>query len=494
MRLAQHLPQQRCQTTPTFRAALLAVASCGLACTAAHAGWGDTFDGARYALFSPQSYDGTGNSPTGTLNVSIAGCCGDNYVAVSHQRAANNDGAAFALNYASPLLTNVCVRANINPTLSSNFVGTPFVAFRYTPNTGKGWFAAIDWTTGQLQFLRRTNRFSSMTTLATANATGFAANKEYRIEVLSQSDRTRINMIDVAAGTTVASIDSTSFAGDIGVAGYGIFTTASTATPVFATFDDVLAAPLARRTDCTGDGRSDIAWRNLSNGRVGRWAMQGLASFSYQDLGVVADANWFVRATGDFDMDGESDLYWHNILTGEVIVWLLRGGNYYNWIPLPSAPAGWELSGVADLNADGTNDIVWRNPTTGSNGIWIMNGQSILRWQGLTSVTDPAWKLVSAADLNLDGKSDLVWQNTSTGLVAAWLMNGASITSFVPMGNAFGYTLVGAADFDEDEVDVDFLWQNDATGQIGAWVMSGLSVAAWQPFAALPPTVWVGSN
>jgi hypothetical protein len=473
----------------------LLVATCGLlAASPALAGWGDTFDGARYALFSPQSYDATGNSPTGTLNISIAGCCGDNYVSVSHQRAPNNDGAAFALNYASPLLGSVRMRANINPTVMPNFTGTPFVAFRYTPSTGKGWFAAIDWSTGQLQFLRRNTRFTAMTTIATAAPTSFDASKEYVLEVLSQTTRTRITMTDVATGTIVASIDSNSFAGDEGVAGYGIFASGNVSTPVFATFDDVLAQPLARRADCTGDGRSDLVWRNLSNGRVGRWAMQGLASLSYQDLGVVADANWFVRSTGDFDMDGENDLYWHNVLTGEVVVWLLRGGNFYNWIPLPSAPAGWELSGVADFNADGTNDIVWRNPTTGSNGIWIMNGQSILRWQGLASVNDPAWKLVTAADLTLDGKPDLVWQNTSTGLVAAWTMNGAAITSFVPIGDAFGFSLVGAADFDEDDSDVDFMWQNDATGAVGTWIMNGLSIQAFSPFASVPPTVWVGSN
>lgn len=471
----------------------------GLSCVAVAAapslgGWGDTFDGARYALFTPQAYDATGNSPTGSLAISIAGCCGDNYVSMSHPNAPTNDGAAFALNYASPAMTNIHLRASINPTLSSNISGTPFVAFRYTTSTGKGWFAAIDWTTGQLQYLRRLNRFSNMTALATATPSSFAANKQYIIEVLSQSNRTRINMIDVVAGTTVASIDSNAFASDAGVAGYGIFANGSQATPIFCTFDDVCAAPLSRTADISGDGRSDIVWRNLSNGTVGKWTMQGLASFAYSGIGFLADSNWFVKATGDFDMDGENDIYWHNILTGEVVVWLMRSGSFYNWIPLPSAPAGWEIGGVADFNSDGTNDIYWRNPTSGMNGLWVMNGQSIIRWQGLPSVIDSNWRMISVGDLNLDGKADILWQNNSSGEVAVWLMNGATISSYTPIGNAFGYSLVGMADFDEDENDLEFMWQSDSTGQVGAWIMSGLTINSWQPFAAVPPTVWLGKN
>jgi hypothetical protein len=467
----------------------------GIACAATQSlGWGDSFDGSRYALFTSQSYDGTGNSPTGSLNISIAGCCGDNYVSMSHANAPSNDGAAFALNYASPLMSNVRARATINPTVMANISGTPFLAFRYNTSSGKGWFAAINWTTGQLQFLRRANRFGAMTTIASATPSSFAPNKEYTIEVLSQATRHRINMIDVATGTTVASIDSSELAGDTGVVGYGVFAPGSQTSPIFATFDDVSATPLARTADVSGDARSDIVWRNLTNGVVGKWSMQGLSSFSYSGIGFLPDSNWFIRATADFDMDGENDIYWHNILTGEVVVWLMRSGNFYNWIPLPSAPAGWEIGGVADFNNDGTKDIVWRNPTSGANGIWMMNGQSILRWQGLNSVQDTNWRMISAGDLDFDGKSDLLWQNTSTGTVAAWIMNGTTLTSYTPIGNALGYSLVGMADFDEDESDLEYIWQDDATGVVGVWRMDGLSITSWQPFAAVSPTVWLGRN
>jgi hypothetical protein len=149
---------------------------------------------------------------------------------------------------------------------------------------------------------------------------------------------------------------------------------------------------------------------------------------------------------------------------------------------------------VADFNSDGTNDIYWRNPTSGMNGLWVMNGQSIIRWQGLPSVTDSNWRMISVGDLNLDGKADILWQNNSSGEVAVWLMNGATISSYTPIGNAFGYSLVGMADFDEDENDLEFIWQSDSTGQVGVWIMSGLTINSWQPFAAVPPTVWLGKN
>jgi hypothetical protein len=73
-------------------------------------------------------------------------------------------------------------------------------------------------------------------------------------------------------------------------------------------------------------------------------------------------------------------------------------------------------------------------------------------------------------------------------------MNGTTLTSYTPIGNALGYSLVGMADFDEDESDLEYIWQDDATGVVGVWRMDGLSITSWQPFAAVSPTVWLGRN
>jgi len=74
-----------------------------------------------------------------------------------------------------------------------------------------------------------------------------------------------------------------------------------------------LAWKVAGTGDFTGDGRADILWRNSSTGENYLYPMNGtviLAGEGY--LRTVADANWRVQATGDYDGDGKADVLWRH--------------------------------------------------------------------------------------------------------------------------------------------------------------------------------------
>ncbi|MEB3292892.1 MAG: hypothetical protein VKJ24_07015 [Synechococcales bacterium] len=55
--------------------------------------------------------------------------------------------------------------------------------------------------------------------------------------------------------------------------------------------------------DFNQDNQTDLLWRNYSTGEVGTWLMYG-AHVSWVSMGTVADLNWRIEVTGDFNQDG----------------------------------------------------------------------------------------------------------------------------------------------------------------------------------------------
>jgi hypothetical protein len=69
---------------------------------------------------------------------------------------------------------------------------------------------------------------------------------------------------------------------------------------------------IVKTDEFTGEGRSDILWRN-DNGQLYFWNMNGSA---IQSEGVAAHAavpnDWHIEGTGDFDNDSKSDILWRH--------------------------------------------------------------------------------------------------------------------------------------------------------------------------------------
>jgi hypothetical protein len=75
--------------------------------------------------------------------------------------------------------------------------------------------------------------------------------------------------------------------------------------------------------DFDGDGKSDILWRNVNDGRNAIWKSGDAAT--QQATNGVTDLTWKVVGTGDFDGDGKSDILWRNANDGRNTIW--KSGN-----------------------------------------------------------------------------------------------------------------------------------------------------------------------
>ena len=189
------------------------------------------------------------------------------------------------------------------------------------------------------------------------------------------------------------------------------------------------------------DGSSNIFWRN-SGGPIAIWTMNGSTIVSsdlitFGGKAVSLDASWNVAGIGDFTGDGRSDVIWRNT-NGELAEWQINGSAIVTSGDLKANGVGvrpdasWSVAGVGDFNADGKADLLWHN-SSGSLVEWLMDGSSIASSSVVTSggvpvSPDASWHVVEIGDFNLDARTDILWRNDS-GALAEWMMNGNRVVS-----------------------------------------------------------------
>jgi hypothetical protein len=194
--------------------------------------------------------------------------------------------------------------------------------------------------------------------------------------------------------------------------------------------------------DFNGDGKSDILWRN-TNGSLIDWTMNGSQVTASQQVtlggnAATPDSSWNIAGIGDFSGDGKSDILWRNT-NGSLIDWTMNGSQITSsqTVTLGGSAAmpdsSWSVAAIGDFSGDGKSDILWRN-TNGSLIDWTMNGSQITSAQQVTFGGSPvsldsSWQIAQIGDFNGNGTSDLLLRNTSSGAMEEWSMNGAQIAS-----------------------------------------------------------------
>src|SRR5437667_8809656 len=242
--------------------------------------------------------------------------------------------------------------------------------------------------------------------------------------------RLTINYSGVVNGTPVnysATLD------DWLVAGVGSVREVSTDTTSSTTTTWELRSYAIRRpvADFSGDGHSDVLWRNTLTGENYLYPMNGtqiLAGEGY--LRTVADPNWTVAGIGDFDGDGKADILWRNTSTGQNYIYFMDGTTIKptEGFIRTVADQSWQVAGIGDFDGDGKGDMLWRNSATGENYLYPMDGITIKPTEGyIRTVADLAWQIVAVGDYDGDGKSDLLWRNSSTGENYIYPMDGTTI-------------------------------------------------------------------
>lgn len=230
--------------------------------------------------------------------------------------------------------------------------------------------------------------------------------------------------------------------------------------PIVATFRATVVPFAAKlNNDYSGDGKSDVFWRNTSTGASVIW-FSGISTTS--NSGTPVGSPWRIVGNGDFNGDGRADLFWRNPSTGANVVWW--SGLYTGNTKMNAVGAPWDVVGVGDFNGDGKADVFWRNPSTGANVIWWSGAYANFSTRDTVAA---AWKVVAVGDFNGDGNADIFWRNPTSGANLVW-WSGNSPGATTPNSVAAGWDVVGAGDFNGDGL-MDVLWRNPTTGVNVIW-------------------------
>jgi hypothetical protein len=252
--------------------------------------------------------------------------------------------------------------------------------------------------------------------------------------------------------------------------------------------------------------RTRLFWRHNTTGQVASWHMDGNKQISGGPVGsgVIADLEWQIVGTGDFNQDGYTDLVWHHNTEGWLSVWLLAGETMLGGVSLnPNRvpDTNWRVQAVTDINRDGKPDLIWQHRTLGKVSVWIMNGLNLTDGRLLVpdTIADGRWKIIGAGDYDGDGHNDLFWRHETTGQLSAWKMNQWTMvggTSLTPNGVAdVGWKVVAVTDFNGDGRP-DLVWQHD-NGAISTWILNGVTLSMGKPLIpGSAPAAWriVGSG
>lgn len=254
--------------------------------------------------------------------------------------------------------------------------------------------------------------------------------------------------------------------------------------PIVANFRaTVVPFAAGARNDVTGDGRSDILWRNVSSQQFSHWAMNDSSIISSAAKGMIS--SYYVAGTGDFNGDGLADILWKNDAARFLIIWQANGVGGYTQLEIGGFLPSLSFVGIGDFNGDGRSDILWHDKPANQLLYWAMNGRAPV---ASARYSMPSWfDILGVGDFNGDGVADIAYANASD--VNLYLNNGTG-TGFRGVRLAYrpaGWTLLGIADSNGNGIS-DFFWRNNGSGTMTIWGMSSSATVTSTPSYA-PSTV-----
>jgi subtilisin-like proprotein convertase family protein len=246
--------------------------------------------------------------------------------------------------------------------------------------------------------------------------------------------------------------------------------------------DWALEITTVEKGDFNRDARTDLLWRHDTSGENVLWYMEGTTLFTgeFTHPPVLTDVRWKMVGTHDFNGDGRTDILWRHTTSGENVMWFmdkntLLGGTFTN--PSALADVNWQMAGTGDFNGDAKPDVLWRHDVSGQMVVWFMNGHTLVGG-GFTipSAAATDWKIVGTGYFDAGAQLDvLVWHQVS-GNLGIWYMNAITIVSVGPTTPAAlpdtRWRPVVTGDYNRDGR-VDIVWRHETSGQIAVWYMGG---------------------
>jgi hypothetical protein len=191
--------------------------------------------------------------------------------------------------------------------------------------------------------------------------------------------------------------------------------------------------------DFDQDGSPDLVWQNASNGRLRLWGTDNVRIVSEQPIlpDISRDTGWKVKAVADFNQDGKPDLVWQHETQGRIAMWFMDGSAISSTSPFGPgrvADLEWKIVGSGDFDRDGWRDLVWQHQRDGRIAVWRMRGPTLVAAEQITPNRNLDWKIRGVGDIDGDDMPDLLWQHRVNGEVATWLMNGMALRGGVKVG------------------------------------------------------------
>lgn len=183
-------------------------------------------------------------------------------------------------------------------------------------------------------------------------------------------------------------------------------------------------------TDFDGNGKSDLAFQNITQGDLGD--VKGWHDFLPTNERTFRQVRqvWDVQAVGDLDGDGRGDLVWRYVVanspdTGVSYIWFTNASGPPMVRKRGGAPLDWRLLGAMDLNGDGAADMVYVSP---DNSIRVLMATPNRTCANYSAGSVPAGFLAHAfADFTGNGRGDILLRNPATGQMALMSLNAAGI-------------------------------------------------------------------
>ncbi len=264
----------------------------------------------------------------------------------------------------------------------------------------------------------------------------------------------------------------------------------SFATLFFAAYtaDTVYAASLSKTggIDLDGNGRSALLVRSSDAKLYAGRLVNNRFQFTLQ---TDPGASFRLVAAADFDGNGKSDLAFQNITQGtfgDVRTWNdFLPANERFWRQVKQV---WDVQAVGDLDGDGFGDLIWRytvsdSPDTGVSYIWFSNnvGVTQVRKRGGAPLT---WTLLGAADLNGDGAADMVYVSPDNAVRVLMATANRTCANLSAGSIPAGFTALKLGDFSGKHRG-DILIRNAGTGEMRILALdaSGLTLP---PYTGAP--------
>jgi subtilisin-like proprotein convertase family protein len=235
--------------------------------------------------------------------------------------------------------------------------------------------------------------------------------------------------------------------------------------------------------DFSRDGQADLLWRHDLSGENVLWYMEGNTLFTgeFTNPPVLADVQWKMVGTHDFNGDGRTDILWRHTTSGENVMWFmikntLAAGTFT--VPPALADVNWQMAGTGDFNGDANPDILWRHDISGENVAWFMNGRTLVSGTFLNppSFPDTNWKMVGTGYFDPGVQLDILWWHQGSGQLVVWFMNGITLVGgelTSPAGLAdTQWRPVATGDYNADGRE-DIVWRHQGSGQNVLWYMGG---------------------